>query len=196
MNEKPNENAPKQADAGNAQPVPRIMLDLETFGNTPGAVIIVIGAVKFTEQGIIDKFECHIDPESSVRHGLKIDASAITWWLKQSDEARAGVTKPGGLELPEALQQFAAWVGNPKTEVWGHGSDFDNVLLAAAYRACDIPLPWSYSFNRCYRTISRIHREDVPYQGSTNAHNALADAEDQALHLIKILNLRYSKNPE
>jgi len=180
--------------SGTASASPRIMLDLETFGNTPGAVIVSIGAVKFDETGITDRFECRIDPESCVRHGLKLDASAVVWWLKQSAKARAAISKSKGLALPQALEKFAAWVGNPKTEIWGQGSDFDNVLLAAAYRACDMEPPWFYGFNRCYRTISRMHRTDVPFQGVADAkaaHTALADAEAQALHLIEILKKCY-----
>ena len=174
------------------------MLDLETFGNTPGAVIVTIGAVKFDESGITDRFECHIDPESCVRNGLVIEPSAVVWWLKQGEVARAGVTKPDGLPLREALEKFAAWVGNPKTEFWGHGSDFDNVLLAAADRACNIQLPWFYSYNRCYRTISRMHRDQLPFQGNADAsttHSALADAEAQAMHLIEILSKCYGAEP-
>ncbi|MBK1884634.1 3'-5' exoribonuclease [Luteolibacter pohnpeiensis] len=163
----------------------RVMVDIETMGNTPGSIILTLGAVKFDSSGITDTFYRRIDPESCERFGLKPDVSTILWWFKQPDEARLEITYPG-VELSQALTEFGEWLGDPMVEIWGNGASFDNTVLAAAYRACEIPLPWRYSRDRCYRTMKAMHPEvAVPDRVGTH-HNALDDAMNQALHLIEI----------
>ena len=49
------------------------MLDLETLGNKPGSVIASIGAVKFGDGKIIDKFYRTINMQSCVRIGIALD---------------------------------------------------------------------------------------------------------------------------
>lgn len=167
------------------------MLDLETLGNTPGSIIVSIGAVKFTNStdtvGITDEFYIKINPEDAAKHGLHMDVSCIQWWLKQNEKARLEVASlEGAFPLDLALRQFGVWAGHVD-ELWGDGSDFDNVLLACAYRKTDIALPWSFRANRCYRTIKNLNK-DIPYEGGGVAHHALDDARAQAYHLMKIEN--------
>lgn len=72
--------------------------------------------------------------------------------------------------------------------VWGCGSDFDNVILASAYRRCGIDLPWMWWDNRCYRTMKNQFKNCVaePVRRGIK-HNALDDAIHQASHLTLIL---------
>lgn len=182
----------------------RIMLDLETLGTKPGSVILAIGAVRFDAEKILDEFYVNINPESSVAAGLTMDVSTITWWLQQSDEARKALVAGEARLLPYALQDFARWAMcppgvEPKSvadlvqidELWGNGSDFDNVLLARAYEAVEAPAPWKHRANRCYRTLKSLYPE-IPFEKPAVAHNALEDARAQAKHLIEILKVARS----
>lgn len=168
-----------------------IMLDLETLGTKPGSVIVSIGAVKFNNYEITSSFYERIDPESCVAVGLKIDIPTVMWWLQQENAARLEITKPGK-NLCEVLNSFAVWVGCDEVEVWGNGAAFDNVLLSNAYTSAGVKCPWNFWNDRCYRTIKNMHPE-VPMRTLIGTHhNALDDAKTQTLHLMDILNLKYS----
>jgi len=167
----------------------QVMIDIETLGTKPGSVIVALGAIRFDKYTTYQGFYQKIDAKSCVELGLKMDPDTVMWWLKQADEPRQEITKPG-IHLSEALIRFNDWISSfpeneKETKVWGNGSDFDNVLLSSAYDAADIKRPWSYSNNRCYRTIKNLYPE-IPLDRSGTHHNAYDDARDQALHLITI----------
>lgn len=163
----------------------QIMLDLETMGNGADAAIIAIGAVEFDRSGVLDRFFRVVSLESSLSSGLKADASTILWWMQQGDEARS-VFKQKGASLAEALVDFSAWVGGD-CEVWGNGASFDNAILSTAYRKIQIEQPWKFWNDRCYRTMKNLYQH-IPLKRKGTHHNAVDDAETQALHLVDILN--------
>jgi hypothetical protein len=161
------------------------MLDLETLGTRPGDVILSIGAVLFApEKGITSELYMTINQQSSRDAGLRAQKSTIEWWQKQSPEAQTAAFK-GELSLESALKQFAMWL--PKeTLVYGNGANFDNAMLAAAYRAMKMDTPWPFWYDRCYRTISAMHMKSRVERVGTY-HNALDDAKTQTLRLLHMV---------
>ena len=169
-----------------------VMLDLETMGTRPYSAIIAIGAVVFDiEKRTIEKdFYTTVNLEDCLQHGLKVSGGTVNWWMSQSEEAREALTSSMALPLEVALQEFAMMFEfYPDMEVWGNGSDFDNVLLSCAYEVAGVPIAWNPFKNRCYRTIKNLpqHRNTKIVRVGTH-HNALDDARSQALHLIQLLN--------
>lgn len=168
-----------------------VMLDLETMGNGPDAAIVAIGAVEFDiDEGLIGrKFYMPVSLQSSVSLGGIIDPSTVEWWMEQSDEARSMFKVPG-VHIAVALNEFSGWMGRRENcedvRVWGNGAAFDNVILASAYRRADIPRPWLFWNDRCYRTVKALH-PDVKIERVGTHHNAVDDAESQARHLIRML---------
>ncbi len=162
----------------------RIMLDLETMGTNSNAAIIAIGAVRFDKK-VTDKFYEVVTLQSCVDAGLEMDASTVMWWMDQSKEARDQF-KRDGIKLKFALFQFAAWAGEG-AEVWGNGASFDNAILANAYSKCGLEQPWAFYNDRCYRTVKSMNK-DIKLKRVGTYHNAVDDAESQALHLIEILS--------
>lgn len=168
-----------------------IMLDLETMGAGPDAAIVAIGAVTFDlDAGTIgERFYAPVDLASSVAAGGVQDPGTVQWWLRQSDDARAELGRPG-LQVGSALDAFAVWVrryADPKTvKVWGNGAGFDNVILRRAYERAGMAAPWSHWNDRCYRTVKALHPE-IRLERIGTHHNAVDDAESQALHLVKML---------
>ncbi len=160
------------------------MLDLETLGSHPSAVIVAIGAAKFAGGVVLESFYRRIDPESCVEAGLTVDVSTIMWWLKQPDASRLEITQPSE-PLKTVLEEFAQWIG-PGAVVWGNGASFDPVVLTQTYRAAGVRVPWKYSNERCYRTVKSLFPH-VPMQRDGTHHNALDDAKAQALHLMEML---------
>lgn len=168
----------------------RIMVDIETMGLPPKGVIISIGAVRFDGRGILDRFETGVDPESCVDVGMVMTVSTVMWWLAQSEEARKDIVtkQKNGYTISEALLQFSNWCTKEGkvTEVWGNGSDFDNVILVSAFQMCGIEVPWMFWTHRCFRTMKNQFStvQKPPVMGIK--HSALADAEHQANWLRKI----------
>ena len=168
-----------------------VMIDLETMGNGPEAAIIAVGAVEFdvSEMRIGERFYAVVDLESSVRMGGVIDASTVLWWMKQDDAARSAFSRDSK-HLAEVLQMFDRWMMGraplDKIKVWGNGAAFDNVILAGAYRRNYSEIPWKFWNDRCYRTLKAQYPE-VPMQRTGTYHNAVDDAENQARHLISIV---------
>jgi len=179
-----------------------IMLDLETMGKGPRAAITQIGAVAFDaeRQIILDRFQCNVNLESSVRCGGEMDTSTVLWWLNQSDEARE-VYKAATCHIRNALQDFREFItayepaeceGLP---VWGNGASFDNVILRGAYERIEMQTPWKFWQDRCYRTVKAMNK-GVPFERVGVHHLAVDDAESQALHLMKILKAEVSQCPK
>jgi hypothetical protein len=161
-----------------------IMLDLETLGNRPGAMIMSVGAVKFGGGTITDEFYQRVDAKSCTALGLVMDTDTVLWWMRQKDEARAELNKPGN-PLMQVLVDLMGWMHGDEVLLWGNGASFDNVLLGSAYDACRLPRPWKYYNDRCFRTIKALHPQ-LPMERQGTHHNALEDAKAQALHLINL----------
>jgi exodeoxyribonuclease VIII len=163
------------------------MLDLETMAVTPDAAIIAIGAVSFMPEKmlIMDRFHETISLESCLKTGLVINGDTVMWWMQQDASARKQFSKHGW-GLKACLRQFAQWVTSD-TWMWGNGASFDNVILANAYRQVKLDVPWKWWKDRCYRTIAAMHPE-IKLKRIGTYHNAVDDAESQAIHLMKILN--------
>lgn len=173
-----------------------IMLDLETMGTGSNAAIVAIGAVacfNITKvKPYYRNFYCSVELESSMEAGGKIEASTILWWMQQSHEARAALTDDTQRTIREALRMFSEWLAevsyNKEVAMWGNGSDFDNVILANAYRNSGMSLPWSFGKNRCFRTMKNLSKHiAAPEVPNVVKHHALGDAIAQMAHLRDIL---------
>lgn len=162
-----------------------VMLDLETLGTGNNAIILSIGAVKFNDDEITDRFHAAIDPVSCQALGLKIDASTVLWWLDpERADARATLLDFDRIDLASALDGFARWVGEP-CNMYGNGSTFDNVILRNAYAAAGLEYPVKFWQDLCYRTL-KTETPFISYERVGTHHNAVDDAETQAVHLQSI----------
>ena len=170
-----------------------VMVDLETMGNTPGCAIIAIGAVEFSVSGDLGRlgrsFYTTIDLADACAQGLHMDPSTVQWWMDQDSSVRRDSMR-GTDTLRGALESFGKWLeenGLRDACIWGNGSDFDNVLLAAAFSKIGYATPpWKFYGNRCYRTLKSLFPEHKISRVGDH-HNALDDAKSQALHAISLL---------
>lgn len=172
---------------------PDVMIDLETVDVLPTSAILSIGAVKFNRKtkDIGPTFYRVIRLESCYEFGLTKDKETLKWWSEQSAEARRPFVQPGE-ELLTVLWNFKEFLGSKDHLLWGNGSDFDNTILANAYRQCRMEVPWNFRNNRCFRTVkdSFLIKTDSIFQGTK--HNALDDAINQAKHLQELVALNSS----
>lgn len=167
-------------------PENHVMIDIETLGD----VILSIGAVSLREKQVVAEFHTYIQPHSCEKHGLHCDSSTVLWWMTQSDAARLDVTKPDypPKELPIALHLLSTFVKQNPGWVWCKGAGYDFPKLVAAYRAVDMPVPWAFRDERCYRTLKALKPHVAEPAREGIHHNALHDARHQALHLNALLS--------
>lgn len=174
-----------------------IMLDLETLDTKQTTVVISIGAVAFDPKtnALGDHFylELTADVSSQQARGRTISGDTINWWMQQSNEARkvfdCVAPNPNRVSTFEALSRFGLFVaanGDKDCEIWGNGADFDNVILGSLYESFGLNKPWSYSRNRCYRTMRNLGIGPRRPTRVGTYHNALDDAVTQATHLQEI----------
>ena len=173
-----------------------IMLDLETMDTGSNAAIVAIGAVVFDRalNKIVHRFYTGVSLQSAIDVGCTVNGDTVMWWLKQKEAARNALLFGANLSLSSALHHFTEWLDNytnGNRRVWGNGSDFDNVILANAYKRCKLLVPWQYKYNRCYRTLCAEY-PDIKFERPEDSvyHHALDDAESQAKHLMLILKQR------
>lgn len=156
------------------------MMDTETLGTKPGAAILSIGAVMFGPAGLGETFYAPVLLESCISVGLTIDPATVTWWMRQSDEARAAAFRPDAAPLWEVLGSFFDWFDVQRAKhPWYHGATFDAPILEAAFKVCGLAAPWEYWNVRDTRTLYDLAGVKVDRATGTH-HNALDDAINQA----------------
>lgn len=178
-------------------PHTHIMLDLETLDTASSAVVVSIGAVAFDPGTNVlgDKFYVEMTEDTAAQQarGRTISGDTVRWWMQQDTSAKRvfseSIDGVDRLDTFEALSRFNLFVaanGDRDVELWGNGADFDNVILGSLYDAFGLRKPWSYSRNRCYRTMKSIGIGPRRSARVGTHHNALDDAVTQAIHLQEI----------
>ena len=176
------------------------VVDIETLGKGADAVIGSIGVVivDVTRLQAIDEFYCRID----LAQGRQRDDDILAFWEQQKAESPAAWEEmfgnAGRLFLVDALQALSNFLSRhfsmaAAVELMGNGSEFDNVLLADAYRQWGVEPPWGFRGNQSLRTAVWMGRVllgiDPKYQRPFEGirHHALHDARHEAAYLIDIL---------
>lgn len=168
-----------------------IMVDIETMGTDPYCPVLSIGACRFamddSEPDDDSLFYQVISLGSCMDLGLKPNPNTISWWMKQSDEAKKIFTDPNAVPLPLALDAFTDWLNSRPDQLWGNSARFDCGILEACYKACGKVVPWDHWNERCYRTLkSSPKAKEIELVRMGIHHNALDDAISQAHHLRAI----------
>ena len=167
-----------------------VMIDLETLDVLPSATILTIGAVKFDPFGDelsdpkMEKLYIKVDVDSCDRIGATVSTATLDWWASQSAEAQSAAFDPTDrISIEEAMTKLYkfCWGGQ---RVWSHGVGFDLIILEWYFRRIEKAIPWSFWEMRDTRTLFDIGIN--PNRASVTAHNALADAVDQAQGVQKI----------
>lgn len=168
----------------------QVMVDLETLGTGPEALILSLGAVKFDaakDLEIVDCLHVGIEPATAQAHGLKINAGTVLWWLHpERAGARDALLALERVDLYSALDGFRQWFGVESLPVWGNGATFDNVILRTAFQHAGVECPWQFWHDRCYRTV-RALAPGLTLERTGTHHSALDAAITQVRHLRKLV---------
>lgn len=172
-----------------------VMIDLETFGNSPQAVIVQIAAVAFELRSggkVLDTkaFNVYVDPQSCANSGLTFDGDTMLWWLQQSEAARKAIVdgiEKEGVPLHEALDALNKWPEQVLDTnwasiegVWANGAAFDAPILETAYRRYGERSPWKFRQVYDQRTAYLLlgGKPDIPDMGVGH------DAKDDCIYQI------------
>lgn len=159
-----------------------IMLDLETWGRTPGCAIRSIGAVVFDPRTgkLGEEFYANIEDRSCPDFGLTRDPETEQWWLDQNIDAQASFATDRR-DIDVALADFRMWfIRQHGKFVWGHGASFDPPITEHAMAACGIEVPWNFWDVRCCRTVLALGNRKPQRASGDVRHRALDDAKAQA----------------
>ena len=201
-----------------------ITIDLETVSLKSDAAICSIAAQMFDPMALLNnpyslpfppvknspspQFEAVVNVASCITAGLDVDKATCRWWSERSDEAKASILATPVL-LASALEELSNWLDllrshfDGELKIWCQGTDFDIPILANAYRACGLPLPWRHTDVRDARTYVLEHLEDLfgpeekPYDRIPAMpdgeewvhHSALSDARRTAWNVVWVNNL-------
>lgn len=176
------------------------MVDLETMGQGNKAAICAIAALEFdiSSGAIGRRFYEKVSLQSSMDHGLEVDASTIIWWLEQSEAARTELLL-NARPLPQVLFKLKHWLAaSPFAEelqIWGNGATFDPVILGNAFKAVGKEVPWDFKRVRDMRTMLMLFpmvKDYIHFRGTR--HRADADCVYQVEVVSEIFRLCYHKN--
>lgn len=168
-----------------------ISIDLETLGLGETACILSIGAIEFDPMtGTFgESYSVVVDIEDE-KGGGTIDAAAVAWWMRQSQEARDAIFGPDVDRVPllYALAGLSEFLGfndslsegeYPEVTLWQRG-DRDWLWLCSAYKGMGLREPLKFWQVRDQRTFCDLFSAYLPVRTSNDKHNALADAIYQA----------------
>ena len=170
--------------------MPDVMIDLETLDTKPSAVILTAGLIKFNPKEITDRsqltelyIKIQIDDQDKLDRS--ISEATIKWWQTQAaDVQEEAFSDTDRIGLDDAIKQINKFVWN-SDRVWSQGS-FDINILENLYAQLQAPPPWQFWQVRDSRTLFDF--VDGQRNTTTNLHNALEDAAQQALAVQRALD--------
>lgn len=168
-----------------------LMLDIETLGTRPGAVVMSAALVRFS-----DLASCSVNlsiPDQQAL-GLEIDPATHQWWGTQPREAwDAATLNPTPLSAAlDYLSRWIAWANQPAYDeiyIWCHGASFDAPLIGEVYRRAGLPAPWPFYMIRDTRTLYQLADVDPKLFATGKAHVALDDAIAQTKAATEALRI-------
>lgn len=153
------------------------MLDIETLGTRPGAIVLSIAMVRFSDEA---HFSINLKQDEQRALGMEIDQSTHDWWAKQ-DRAAWDAATVNPISLVPALQYVTTWLNwaGPDRLIWCHGATFDCPLVGELYRRVGLPCPWNFWEVRDTRTLYDLAGINVKDYPVPPPHIALNDAISQ-----------------
>jgi hypothetical protein len=160
------------------------MVDIETLSTKVSARVLQIAVVVFDASGILAKRSWLMD--QSRQSGRSIDVGTLDFWLKDGRAEKLKSLLQGEASFDSLLNglnelsykfEIAGW--------WAHSPSFDMVILEDLFRTIRATPPWSF---RCWydtRTLALVTGTRMVKAPQDEQHDALADAEAQALWVVR-----------
>jgi|TARA_R110000803_G_scaffold42597_5_gene91294 hypothetical protein len=160
------------------------MIDIETLGTEPDAVVLSVGAVKFDPYNSIEPHTKQLwrpTVDAQTEGGRSVLESTLEWWAKQpqhiQDEAFSDEGRIPLIEFASQLNKYLVGVD----KIWCQGPQFDMVILENLYKQFDQHRGWAFWQIMDCRTVFNMMPKDPRKAIQQNLHSADADAYYQAL---------------
>lgn len=156
-----------------------LMVDLESLGVRPGAIVTSVALVRFTDEAHC-AFNLSVPDQQAL--GLESDPATEAWWAQQDPVARQ-LALANPLPLASALPYLSTWIewaaGGQDWQIWCHGATFDCPLLDEVYRRAGLEAPWKFWQVRDTRTLYDLALINPKDYAVPPPHVALNDAIGQ-----------------
>lgn len=163
-----------------------VMIDIETLGLVPRAVVTQIGVMPFDFQQPIysSGINVSVDASSSLMNGGIVQAESLYWTAENNLKSLINTSHKSSLY--NALILVGEYIKdvNP-TFVWAKGPQFDCIILESWYNYFNIPVPWTYNQLRDVRTLEFLARSfeidigEIYDRYKDGLHDALHDCKLQ-----------------
>lgn len=168
------------------------MIDIETLGLRPGAVITEIAAVIFSDVGYPiggNEFYKKIDYDQVItKFGGKVDGNTLRWTIQNNIQS-LDYDKTHREYLGYVLLSLNSFIREWNPEYfWANSPSFDFTLLEYWYHDFSYTPVWSHRKVMDVRTLRFLDKEyelNLPRGEAT--HNALEDAKAQAQYVSHFL---------
>lgn len=158
-----------------------VMIDVETLGTCSDAVVLSIGAVKFTLE---EKFYTVLNVDEELKTDAKVSASTLLWWLDHKEAKDVAMLSDRGSKPNyDKLMEFLEFISSCEY-FWSKGTNFDFPILENCLRRYGLEPSWRYYKLRDFRTLDALYDQALPAPAS---HNALEDAVAQAKRAVSIV---------
>lgn len=192
---------------------PHVMIDLETLDTKPSSRILSVGAIRFNGKGQCAETVLYAHPsmEEQKDKGRTTSASTITFWERQSSQAREEAFKleKDRCSIEQLNKDMTAFFQNVEY-VWGNSPSFDLMILRDLFDQFELNTPWKFWQERDVRTILEIFPDPAfislnkkpkdKYQGIETGypeHHPLGDNLRQIVKLTRIMgNIRFHKTEQ
>lgn len=154
-----------------------LMIDIETLGTDPRAIVPQVGWCMFDHEDIAKPITMCLDMDEQIAKGRTFSADTLKWWMQQPDIAREQVFMPEKVypvvDLETRLRTIIHSCGIEY--VWAHGPHFDIAALKDLL-GCE---PWHYRSIRDTRTLADL-APSAHKPAPITKHDAGDDAYAQA----------------
>lgn len=164
------------------------MIDIETLGVKSNAVVLSVGAVKFTESRLGEQFYVELNLDEEIATDATMSAETLVWWLERCKKFEVTLLDTANDDEPELpnrqkLKQLLDFLSDCEY-FWSKGTNFDFPILENCLARYALEPTWKYYKLRDFRTLQSLFKSDriVPL----NTHNALNDAINQAKEAMAI----------
>ncbi len=168
----------------------QVMIDIETLGIKPDAVVLSVGAVKFNQKGLGEQCYIELNLDEEMQHNsdgrASISAETLVWWIEHKQRFEVSMlTDEDEQPNRQKLRVFLDFIKDCEF-FWAKGTNFDFPILENCLFRYALEPTWKYYKLRDFRTLQALHKDDsfVP----PNTHNALNDAINQAREAVSIFS--------
>lgn len=184
-----------------------LMLDIESLALGPRPVITQIALLGYeieSDEHIPDFYSQYlpIEPQQQIIPPRVIMASTLSWWFKQSDEARANFDLNSGTDFEDLVAALRGLVaafnrltknGTRNYELSAKGPKFDVVAVETLLHELGLEVPWNYQRvtdvrQDCWR--AKINPKNVAKPKGTIPHVAYWDARWQIEQWLEARKVR------